>query len=241
MDLRTKRALWIVAGVVVFIALYRSHHITQSEVIVFCVIVPSIILHEVSHGWVANAFGDDTAKRAGRLTLNPIAHVDPVGTLIVPALLSLAGAGVFGWAKPVPVNTGKLHSPRNQGVLVSLAGPATNALIAAISAVVFIKVIRPGLPSFGVIPTGAEIVFYIGLVNVWLCIFNLIPIPPLDGSVLFERLLPARYWPTYLRYRQYTMPILLGLVLLNFFLYPHGPITWLFGQLSSWWTSVLGI
>jgi Zn-dependent protease len=241
MDLRTKRALWIIAGVIVFIALYRSHHITEAEVIVFCVIVPSIILHEVSHGVVANAFGDDTAKRAGRLTLNPIAHVDPVGTLIVPALLSLAGAGVFGWAKPVPVNTGKLHSPRNEGVLVSLAGPATNAVIAAISAVVFIEVIRPGLPQFGLIPTGAQIVFYIGLVNVWLCIFNLIPIPPLDGSVLFERLLPARYWPTYLRYRQYTMPILLGLVLLNFFLYPHGPITWLFDQLSSWWTSVLGI
>ena len=119
---------------------------------------------------------------------------------------------------------------------MSLAGPATNAVIAAISAVVFIKVIRPGLPAFGVIPTGAQIVFYIGLVNVWLCIFNLIPIPPLDGSALLERLLPARYWPTYLRYRQYTMPILLGLVLLNFFLYPHGPITWLFDQLSSWWT-----
>ena len=241
MDVRTKRSLWVIAGVIVFIALYRSHHITKSEVIVFCVIVPSIILHEVSHGWVANAFGDDTAKRAGRLTLNPIAHVDPVGTLIVPALLSLASAGVFGWAKPVPVNTGKLRSPRNQGVLVSLAGPATNAVIAAISAVVFIKVIRPGLPTSGLIPTSALIVFYIGLVNVWLCIFNLIPIPPLDGSVLFERLLPARYWPTYLRYRQYTMPILLGLVLLNFFLYPHGPITWLFGQLSSWWISVLGI
>ena len=241
MDQRTKRALWVIAGVVVFIALYRSHHITEQEVIVFCVIVPSIILHEVSHGWVANAFGDDTAKRAGRLTLNPIVHVDPVGTLIVPALLSLAGAGVFGWAKPVPVNTSRLHSPRNQGVLVSLAGPATNAVLAAISAVVFIKVIRPGLSAFGGISTSAQIVFYIGLVNVWLCIFNLIPIPPLDGSVLFERLLPARYWPTYLRYRQYTMPIILGLVLLNFFIYPHGPITWLFDELSSWWQSVLGI
>jgi Zn-dependent protease len=241
MDQRTKRTLWVIAGVVVFFALYRSHHITEQEVIVFCVIVPSIILHEVSHGVVANAFGDDTAKRAGRLTLNPVAHVDPVGTLIVPALLSLAGAGVFGWAKPVPVNTGRLHSPRNQGVLVSLAGPATNAVLAAIAAVVFIKVVRPGLPATGVIPTGALIVFYAGLVNVWLCIFNLIPIPPLDGSVLLERLLPARYWPTYLRYRQYTMPILLGLVLLNFFLYPHGPITWLFNQLLSWWTNVLGI
>lgn len=241
MDQRTKRTLWVIAGVVVFVALYRSHHITEQELIVFCVIVPSIILHEVSHGWVANAFGDDTAKRAGRLSLNPVVHVDPVGTLIVPALLSLAGAGVFGWAKPVPVNTAHLRSPRNQGVIVSLAGPATNALLAAIFAVVFIKLVRPGLPPFGQIPTGAQIIFYAGLVNVWLCIFNLIPIPPLDGSVLFERLLPACYWPTYLRFRQYTMPILLGLVMLNFFLYPHGPITWLFDQLLNWWISVLGI
>ena len=240
MDQRTKRTLWVVAGIVVFIALYRSHHITEQEVIVFCVIVPSIILHEVSHGWVANAFGDSTAKRAGRLSLNPVVHVDPVGTLIVPALLSLAGHGAFGWAKPVPVNTGQLRSPRNEGVLVSLAGPATNAVIAAVSAVVFIVVIRPGLPASGTIPTGALIVFDIGLVNVWLCIFNMIPIPPLDGSALFERLLPARHWPTYLRYRQYTMPIILGLVLLNFFLYPHGPITWLFDQIFTWWSNLLG-
>jgi Zn-dependent protease len=241
MDQRTKRALWIVAGVVLLIALVAHHNITESEIIVFCVIVPSIILHEVSHGVVANAFGDDTAKRAGRLTLNPVVHVDPVGTLIVPALLSLTSAGVFGWAKPVPVNVGRLRSPRNQGVLVSLAGPAVNAVLATISAVVFIEVIRPGLSPFGQLSTVAQIVFYAGLVNVWLCIFNLIPIPPLDGSVLFERLLPARYWPTYLRYRQYTMPIIMGLVLLNFFLYPHGPITWLFDRLFNWWVSVLGI
>jgi len=241
MDQRTKRVLWSLAGAILVVALVAHHNITQSEIIVFCVIVPSIILHEVSHGWVANAFGDDTAKRAGRLTLNPVAHVDPVGTLIVPALLSLTSAGVFGWAKPVPVNVGRLRSPRNQGVLVSLAGPAMNAALAAIMAVVFIDVIRPGLSPFGQLPVSAQIVFYAGLVNVWLCIFNLIPIPPLDGSVLFERLLPARYWPTYLRYRQYTMPILMGLVLLNFFLYPHGPITWLFDRLFNWWVHVLGI
>ena len=132
-DQRTKRALWILAGAILLVALVAHHNITKTEIIVFCVIVPSIILHEVSHGWVANAFGDDTAKRAGRLTLNPVVHVDPVGTLIVPALLSLASAGVFGWAKPVPVNTARLRSPRNQGVLVALAGPAVNAVLAAIS------------------------------------------------------------------------------------------------------------
>ena len=133
----TRRNLWIIAGLLVVVALVAHHNITSGEIIVFCCIVPSIILHEVSHGYVANLFGDDTAKRAGRLTLNPVKHVDPVGTLIVPALLSLSTYGVFGWAKPVPVNTARLRSPRNQGVLVSLAGPATNAFLAAIGAVVF--------------------------------------------------------------------------------------------------------
>ncbi len=240
MDPTTKRTLWIVAGVVFVVALVAHHNITSGEIIIFCVMVPSIILHEISHGVVANWFGDDTAKRAGRLTLNPVPHVDPVGTLIVPALLSLGGVGFFGWAKPVPVNTGHLRSPRNQGVVVSLAGPATNAALAAVFAVLFIQYVRPGLLSSGHFTTFDQVVFYASLINVGLCAFNLIPIPPLDGSVLFERLLPARWWPTYLRYRQYTMPILIGLVMLNFFLYPHGPLTWMFNQLYSWWESVLG-
>ncbi len=241
MDPRTKRTLWIAAAVVVFVALVVHHNITTSEIIIFCVMVPSIVLHEVSHGYVANAFGDDTAKRAGRLTLNPVPHVDPVGTLLVPALLSLGGVGFFGWAKPVPVNAGRLRSPRNQGVLVSLAGPAVNAALAALFGVLFVQFVRPGVLSSGTLSTGAQVVFYASLVNVGLCAFNLIPVPPLDGSVLLERLLPARYWPTYLKYRQYTMPILLGLVMLNFFLYPHGPLTWLFNRLYSWWEGVLGI
>ncbi len=241
MDQRSKNALWIVAGAVVLIALVAHHNIKQSEIIIFCVIVPSIILHEVSHGWVANVFGDDTAKRAGRLNLNPAVHIDPVGTLLVPALLSLGGVGFFGWAKPVPVNVGRLRSPRNQGVFVSLAGPAMNAALAAIFGVIFVQFVRPGVLSTGNFSIGAQIVFYASLVNVGLCAFNLIPIPPLDGSVLFERLLPACDWPTYLRYRQYTMPILLGLVVLNFFLYPHGPITWLFDRLYNWWYTVLGV
>jgi Zn-dependent protease len=241
MDPQAKRALWIAAAVIVFVALVVHHNITTTEIIIFCVMVPSIILHEVSHGYVANAFGDDTAKRAGRLTLNPIPHVDPVGTLLVPALLSLGSVGFFGWAKPVPVNVGRLRSPRNQGVLVSLSGPAVNAALAAIFGVLFVQFVRPGVLSSGTFSTGAQIVFYASLVNVGLCAFNLIPIPPLDGSVLFERLLPARYWPTYLKYRQYTMPILLGLVMLNFFLYPHGPLTWLFDRLYRWWAGVLGV
>src|ERR1700733_15707874 len=98
MDQRPKGTLWAVAIAVFVVALVVHHNITTQEIIIFCVIIPSIILHEISHGWVANAFGDNTAKRAGRLTLNPIVHVDPVGTLIVPALLALSSFGVFGWA-----------------------------------------------------------------------------------------------------------------------------------------------
>src|ERR1700732_3740660 len=126
MDQNTKRTLWIVGGAVLLIPLGAHHNITREEIIFFLVVIPSIILHEVSHGWVARFFGDDTAARAGRLSLNPLVHVDPIGTLIVPALLALGGYGVFGWAKPVPVNTAHLRSPRNQGLLVALAGPAMN-------------------------------------------------------------------------------------------------------------------
>jgi Zn-dependent protease len=244
MDQRTRSALWLVAGAVVLIALIAHHNITQSEIIIFCVIVPSIILHEVSHGVVANAFGDDTAKRAGRLTLNPVPHVDPVGTLIVPALLAVSGAGFFGWAKPVPVNVGRLRSPRNEGVLVSLAGPATNAVLAAIFGVIFVQFVRPGVFASQHFSVGAQIIFYASLLNVGLCAFNLVPIPPLDGSVLFERLLPRSWWPGYLRFRQYTMPLLLALVVLNFFLQNNGhtgPITWFFNELYSWWSGVLGV
>jgi Zn-dependent protease len=244
MDQRTKRALWILAGAVLLIALVAHHNISQADIIVFCCVVPSIILHEVSHGYVANLFGDDTAKRAGRLTLNPIVHVDPVGTLIVPALLSLSGIGVFGWAKPVPVNVGRLRSPRNEGVVVSLAGPFVNVVLAGVFGVLFVQFARSAVLSSGNFSVGAQILFYASLVNVGLFVFNMIPIPPLDGSVLFERLLPRSWWPTYLRYRRYTMPILLAIVVLNFVIDQNGhtgPLTWLFDEVYKWWGNVLGI
>jgi Zn-dependent protease len=237
---QNRRTLWIVAGVVLVVALVAHHNITTEDILLFCAIVPSIILHEVSHGWVANALGDDTAKRAGRLSLNPLVHIDPVGTLIVPALLALGSFGVIGWAKPVPVNTIRLRSPRNHGVLVSLAGPTMNALLAGIFALVFTRVIIPGVTPGTELSSVDQFVFYLSLVNVGLFVFNMLPVPPLDGSVLFERLLPARYWPTYLKYRQYTMPVLMGLVLLNFIFNP-GPLTWLFERLYNWWGGVLGV
>jgi Zn-dependent protease len=175
------------------------------------VVAPSIILHEVSHGVVANHFGDDTAKRAGRLTLNPLAHVDPVGTLLVPGLLALAGGAVFGWAKPVPVTVNRLRDPRQHTLFVSLAGPAVNVALAVLAGIVLRLAFRDDLAfAFGArdLPLVPRVLFYLGWVNVLLAVFNLLPIPPLDGSALVERALPASWWPSWLKLRQWGLAII---------------------------------
>ena len=162
----------------------RHHVIDQDTLIFILAIIPAVILHEVSHGVVALWCGDDTAKRAGRLTLNPIKHIDPVGTIIVPVVLALTHGPVFAWAKPVPVSVNRLRHPRNQSVLVALAGPATNIILASIAGVILHELLVHA--QTGLV---AQIVFEFGVVNVFLAVFNLIPIPPLDGSALIERLL----------------------------------------------------
>lgn len=185
---------------------------TREHLILFAVLVPSIICHEVAHGAVALGFGDDTAKRAGRLSLNPMRHIDPFGTLILPAILALAGAPAFGYARPVPVNVRRLRNPRQHSLYVSLAGPATNVALAVVAA----AALRMGFgrPYAGG-DLAVEVLFYLGVANVVLATFNLLPIPPLDGSALVERLLPARWWPAWLQLRRYSMLVLL-LVMLNF-------------------------
>ena len=177
----------------------------QSTLIFLGVLIPSVILHEVSHGVVAYWCGDETAKRAGRLTLNPIPHIDPFGSLLLPFLLSLTSFGVFGYAKPVPVNISKLRHPRNQALLVSLAGPATNVLIALLAA----WVLRTWRPQ----GTVARVIIDLGVTNVVLAAFNLIPLPPLDGSAVVERFMPRSWYPQWLRIRQYTMGVLIIVVL----------------------------
>jgi Zn-dependent protease len=180
--------------------------------------VPSIILHEVSHGAVAYLFGDPTARDAGRLTLNPIAHVDPFGTIILPTILILAQAPPFGYAKPVPVNPRRMRDPRNHGLLVSLAGPAVNIVLAVGAGLLFryvvVEQIRAGVYDGDQLPWGSEALLALGQLNVLLATFNLIPLPPLDGSAVVERVLPARFWPGYLRLRQYSMGVLLVVVFL---------------------------
>ena len=156
------------------------------------VLVPSVMLHEVAHGWVAERFGDDTARRAGRLTLNPLAHVDPFGTLLVPVLTAMSGIGAFGWAKPVPVSPRNLRDPRSHSLWVGLAGPAVNITLALLAAIGYRLVEQ-------------EWLLWLGFINVILAVFNLLPIPPLDGSALVERVLPLSWWPVWLRIRQHGM------------------------------------
>ncbi|HEV3213520.1 MAG TPA: site-2 protease family protein [Acidimicrobiales bacterium] len=197
----------------------------------FGILIASIILHEVSHGWAALGLGDDTAKRSGRLTLNPIAHIDPIGSVVLPAFLILTHAGfLFGWAKPVPVNVSRLRHPRNDAVLTGLAGPAMNLVLVGI-ALGLVRLLHP--TSFW----PWYLLFLLGMLNILLAFFNLIPVPPLDGSSVVERLLPRRWWGPYLAIRPYTLFIVLGLVIV---LQRTGAWNTAYGTLESHWLSAIG-
>jgi Zn-dependent protease len=238
---RPDRNSLIIAAVaaVLIIVVISSHRISSAQLIYFLVLIPSIILHEISHGVVALAFGDSTAKRAGRLNLNPVRHIDPVGTLLVPAVLSLSGIGAYGWAKPVPVTPGNLRSPRNHVVLVSLVGPLTNFVLAALMGVAFVAVGGRSLLFHGYLvyqPSLVQEIFYLaGFANIILGVFNLIPCPPLDGAAVLERLLPSRYLPGYWNLQPFLMFLPFILILLF-----HNAWASLINQVLHWWLTLLG-
>ena len=188
---------------------------------IICAVV-AVCFHEAAHGYVANFFGDPTAKRAGRLTLNPLRHIDPFGTVVLPLILIIAGLPVFGYAKPVPVNVSRLRNPRNHAVLVSLAGPGLNLAFAAMSIAICRLSGATFDPYSGTIMASGSLSLNIaqafglfGLVNVLLAAFNLLPFPPLDGSAIIERLVPQRHIARYYALRQSAMPVLFGFLLLN--------------------------
>ena len=177
----------------------------------------AISVHEMAHGYMAFRKGDYTAKLLGRVTLNPIKHIDPVGTVLVPLMLAFSGTGIlFGWAKPVPVNSFNFKSPRKDNAIVSLAGPASNFAMAAILALVYrILLWVPGYayivssPIFK--PLAAMIVFGIHI-SVVLGVLNLIPVHPLDGSHIVEGILPAHQAQVYSRHDRYGFIILIALM-----------------------------
>ena len=198
-------------------------------------LIIAIVFHEVAHGWVANALGDPTAKRRGRLTFNPIKHVDPFGTVILPMALAVTGAPVFGWAKPVPVVSQRLRNPRYHMILVALAGPGMNLLLALVAALFFTALVA--MAPLGLLGefVGQNLLNFV-VINVFLAIFNLIPLPPFDGGHVVEGLLPRRLAVHYAKLRRYGFLLLIMLLLVVPMLFPSAnivertiapPVNWL--------------
>lgn len=190
--------------------------------------IPAIIFHEVSHGVAAYKLGDPTAKEAGRLTLNPMAHVDWFGTVILPLMLAVAGGPVFGYAKPVPYNPRYFKDPRKGDLIVGLAGPAAN-LVLALLAAGLMHLLLP-VAQNGALGNDAFLYFYLWFlpsfvqVNLFLMFFNLLPIPPLDGSSIFAFILPESALPSYYKIQQYSFPIFLVLLFFIPYLFDVNPI-----------------
>jgi Zn-dependent protease len=187
----------------------------QNLIVFIPPVLLAVTLHEVAHGWVALRLGDPTAQSLGRLSLNPIRHIDPVGTVLVPLLLYFSGTGLlFGWAKPVPVDYRRLHNPQRDMALVSLAGPGANIIMAIIWALLLglaraLSESQPWLavPLFYMSSTGI-------LINVVLAVLNMLPIPPLDGSKVLAGFLPVNMALALLRMERYSFIIFIGLIAL---------------------------
>ncbi|HVR91046.1 MAG TPA: site-2 protease family protein [Novosphingobium sp.] len=178
-------------------------------------LVFAIVFHEVAHGYVAKLLGDPTAHELGRLSLNPLRHVDPIGTVLVPGALKLIGLPVFGWAKPVPVVAQRLRNPRTGMMLVAAAGPASNLVQAFVAALLLRLLLLPygqvqepsGVAGFVML----NLIYYVQI-NVFLALFNLLPIPPFDGSHIVEGLLPRALVPAYDSLRRYGFMLVLVLI-----------------------------
>jgi len=202
----------------------------------------AIVFHEVAHGCVARALGDPTAERMKRLSLNPLRHVDPIGTLVLPGFLALVKAPVFGWAKPVPVNKWMLRNPRTGMMMVAIAGPASNLILAGIAALLLGVMARQigGLPPAGSLAHFLVLNLLIFIsINVFLALFNLLPIPPFDGSHVVEGLLPRSWAAVFERMRPFGFPVVLLLLIVLPSLIPGfdpvgklvvPPVDWLTGH-----------
>ncbi|MBR3627409.1 MAG: site-2 protease family protein [Elusimicrobia bacterium] len=201
-------------------------------IIPIAVLLFSVIVHEVAHGFVAYKRGDSTAKLLGRLTLNPIYHIDIFGSIILPAILVLTNLPAFGWAKPVPINMYNLKNPKTDMILVSLAGITANFLL-AVCAGVLMFFIRTFFAHMDVMVSLYVILQYVIVINIVLFIFNLIPIPPLDGSRVVLFLLPRELAQKYAQIERYGFWIILILLMTNILWKIIGPVANFFIRLLS--------
>lgn len=184
------------------------------------VLLFAVSVHESAHGWMAEKFGDPTARNQGRITLNPIPHIDPVGSIIFPIILALMHAPVFGWAKPVIVNPYNLRNPRRDHMFIAAAGPVSNIFIVIVGIVVFLILKKFGIvnpvPLFFVSGSNPGILtiilFSLIFINTILAIFNLIPIPPLDGSGIIEGILKGEALYNYQKIKPYGFIILIVII-----------------------------
>ena len=205
-------------------------------------IFSAIVLHEVAHGYMALRLGDPTARSLGRLTLNPLAHIDPIGTILVPVVLAVIGAPLFGWAKPVPINPRNFRNPFKGMLFVALAGPGTNVVLALGAAVVghLLLLLVPdtlnlATPTFAtnVVVALFSLLGYVVLYNLFLATLNMIPIPPLDGSRVLTYFLPTEGRRIMLSLERYGFFIFAGLLYLGVF---DGA----FSALQGLWAHLLG-
>jgi len=197
---------------------------TVQAIILVAVLIASVVVHEVAHAWQARREGDDTAERLGRITLNPLPHLDPLGSVILPLLLAWQGGVIFGWAKPVPVNPANYREYVAGDIRVSLAGIASNLGLAVLATVLAGLLLRIAGPSAAGSPVFMALDYAI-FINLILAFFNLIPIPPLDGSHVVAHMLPAGVARSYRELGRYGLLLVMAFVILapgalDFFLTP---------------------
>jgi len=180
-----------------------------SVVVPVLIVLFSLTVHEAAHAWTAERLGDPTARMLGRVSLNPIVHIDPIGTVLLPLLAAVSNLPIIGWAKPVPVNISRLRRGRQDFMLVAAAGPASNIVLAVLASVVLAVM---GRPETGDLPLAFAILMRFAIINVFLAVFNLIPVPPLDGGNVLAGLLPARGAAIFDNLRPYGFLILYALM-----------------------------
>jgi Zn-dependent protease len=186
-----------------------------SLIIAILVLLISLTVHEMAHAWTADRLGDPTARHLGRVSLNPIVHIDPIGTLVFPLLGILSGLPVIGWAKPVPVNVARLRRHRRDYVLVAAAGPASNLGLAVVAgaALQLLPLDTAGVGRLGAMALPVAMAERTVQINVLLAVFNMLPIPPLDGGTVLAGVLPRRFAPVVDGLRSYGFVLLYALML----------------------------